>query len=103
MVGGGDAKELGEARQWGVGEVPDRVDPLPIEDRRGLSPNSPQCSNGQSMEEVDGGRLRDEEQAVGLGMRGGDLATDLVAAIPTDAAADGFADTRADEASDLGG
>ena len=73
VVGGGRTKELGEAREWSVGEIPDRVDPLPVEDRRSLSPNSPQRTNGQSVEEVDRSRVRDEEQAVGLGMRGGDF------------------------------
>ncbi len=104
MVGGGDAKELGEAREWGVGEVPDRVDPLPIKDRRGLSPDSPQCSNGQSVEEVDRGHVRDEEQAVRLGVRGGNLG-DRLGGGNSDGCGqpDGFADTRADEAGDLGG
>ena len=73
MVGGSHTEELGEARERGVGEVPDRVDPLPVEDRSGLPPDSPQRPNGQSVEEVDGGRLRDEEQAVGLCVRGRDF------------------------------
>ncbi len=104
MVGGGHAKELGEARERGGGEVPNRVDALTVEDRCGLSADSPQCSNGQSVEEVDRGRLWDEEQAVGLGVRGGNLG-DRLSGRDSDGCGqpDGFADTRADEASDLGG
>ena len=77
MVGGGDAEQLGQARNGGMGEVTDRVNTLAVEDGPSPAADSPQCADGQAVQEVDGGWCGDEQEAVRLGVRGGDLSDRL--------------------------
>ena len=77
MVSGGDAEQLRQARDGSTGEVADRVNTLAVEDGPGPAADTPQRADGQAVQEVDGGWRGDEQEAVGLSVRGGDLSDRL--------------------------
>ena len=101
-MGGGDPKKLRQARDGRVGEVADRIDAFAVENRPGAAAHSPQGPHGEAVEEFDRGLVRNEQQAIGFCVRGGDLRNRLGRGDADGGGkANAVADARADEGRDL--